>query len=285
MTWTVHRPRRTLVWLLLALLAAATALAATERRVRRLDLDVEHPVYRLPEGLPVPEGHQSYRLSWSGIPVGHVRLAMQPEAGGERVGVDIRGATHPVIDWLWRYRFVGEGHVRTRPFAPGGFVVDECENRRHKRTEIRFGAGAPDRVTGLRIRRGEEKEYVFESSNTYDLPSSVYLVLNLDYAPGASFRLETFTGRSRYQVDVDVRGLETVRLGEAPHEAWHLFLRTTELTDDDPEGRHRGTDVWVTSERPRQLLRATSRTYVGRVWLEREPSGEHDARLRTLHCA
>ena len=50
-------------------------------------------------------------------------------------------------------------------------------------------------------------------------------------------------------------------------------LFTRELTDDDPQGRHRETRAWVTTERPRQLLRASSRTFVGSIALELEPAG------------
>lgn len=276
-----------------AALAAAVALAlaaprpAAPHRVKHLDVDVDTPVYRLAPDLPVHEGQQHYRLSWSGFPVARVRVEMRPDAGG--VGVLILGATHPVIDWLWRYRFEGRGRVNTDPFAPAGFVVDECENREHQRTEIRFGEpgepGRKQRVRGLRHARGRIKEYVFDSSNTFDIPATVYLALNLDYLPGARFAVDTFTGKSRYLVEIQVEKRDAVRLGDQRLDAWRLRLVTRELTDDDPEGRHRETHVWVTPERPRRLLRAVSRTFVGSILLELEPEGTRAESLSGARCA
>jgi len=254
----------------LLLLALPLLGVAPPRYEKRIEAQVDTPVYRLAADLPVYAGEQRYRLHWSGFPVALVKLAMAPDPERGGVGVEILGATHPVIDWLWRYRFEGHGLVRTDPFAPGGFVVNECENHKYQRTEVRFGE--PDHgVRGIRLVRGRTKEYVFHSDNTFDIPSSVFLVLNLDYAPGARFALDTFTGKSRYLVRVEVQGREPVELAGASYDAWRLRLETEEITDDDPEGRHRETFVWVTPERPRRLLRASSRTFVGSIQLELLP--------------
>jgi hypothetical protein len=258
--------------------------AAPARYEKRIEVEIETPVYRLPADLPLHQGRTRYRLHWSGIPVARVQLAMSPDAARRGIGVEILGATHPALDWLWRYRFEGHGWVRTDPFAPGGFVVDECENREHQRTEVRFGE--PDHgVRGIRQVRGRTKEYVFHSDNTFDIPSSVYLVLNLDYAPGAHYALDAFTGKSRYLVRIAVEKREAIRLGDALHDAWRLRLETEELTDDDPEGRHRETRVWVTPERPRRLLRASSRTFVGSIHLELEPDEAAPETISRARCA
>lgn len=259
------------VWLV-AVASLLVLGAAAPPRVKSIEAEVETPVYRLEPDLPVLLGEQSYRLHWSGFPVARVRIAMRPDPERGGIGVEVLGATHPVIDWLWRYRLAGHGWVRTDPFAPGGFVVDECENRDYQRTEIRFGE--PDHgVRGIRQVRGRTKEYVFHSDNSFDIPSSVYLVLNLDYAPGARFALDAFTGKSRYLVRIEVQGREAVEVGGGLHPAWRLRLESEELTDDDPEGRHRETLVWVSEERPRRLLRASSRTFIGSIQLELEPAG------------
>jgi hypothetical protein len=262
------RPRRGAVAATaLATLAAGAALAATAPYVKHLDVAVDTPVYTLPKDVPSPSGTHHYQLSWSGVPVARVRVDMRESEAGPGVDVDIRGATHPALDWLWRYRFEGHGRVLTEPFAPGGFVVDECVNRDHERTEIRFreaGSG----VRGIRLVRGRVKQYVFSSTNTFDLPSSVFLVLSLDYAEGGRFALDTFTGKSRYLVTIAVEGREPLVHGVQALDAWRLRVTTEELTDDDPEGRHRETTVWVSAERPRRLLRARSETFVGSIWLE-----------------
>lgn len=273
------RAAKTALALVLSLLLAGPAGA---RRSEHLDHTVETPVYTLREDLPKPTGRYDYSLRWSGLPVARVSLDMQANAGANGVDLAIVGATHPVIDLFWRYRFDGRGRVATAPFGPRYFEVEECERSRLRRTEITFG-GTDDRVQALRHSRGKVREYWFQSDNTYDIPSAVYLVLNLDYEIGRTYTLDTFTGKSRYLVQLVVEARETIEIAAGKRDAWRLGVRTEELTDEDDDDRHRKTEVWVSPEHPRQLLRARSETYVGAITLELE--GDTPGRpLRASRC-
>lgn len=264
------------------LIAVLVAGPAAARRSEHLDHTVEAPVYTLGENLPTLAGRYDYSLRWSGLPVARVSLDMQTSADARGVDLAIVGATHPVIDLFWRYRFDGRGRVATAPFAPRYFEVEECERSRLRRTEITFGPD-DDRVQAVRRSPGKIREYWFHSDNTYDIPSSVYLVLNLDYEPGKTYTLETFTGKSRYLVHLDVEAREVIQVGGDSRDAWRLGVRTEEITDEDGDGRHRKTQAWVSSERPRTLLRARSETYVGAITLELE-SETPSMPLRASRC-
>ncbi len=248
-------------------LALLTAAAVSARYVKQLDVDVDTPVYRVPDGVPLHDESLRYVLRWAGVPVAGASVAFEPASAGDGLDFDVSGATHPALDWLFPYRFWGAGHLHTSPLRPDRFVVDECTWQEHDRTEIRFPADASP-IRGLRHRRGRWKQYEFHSDNTYDIPSAAYLLMNVDYAPGAVFELDTFTGKSRYLLRATVAGRERVRAASADHDAWRLRLETRELTDDDPDGRHRETDVWVSPDRPRRLLYASSKTFVGAITLE-----------------
>ena len=268
--------------LALSLLGLVLAPAAGARRVKQLEHAVDAPVYTLPADLPTPTGRYDYRLRWSGLPVARVSLDMQPTPDRESVDLTIAGATHPVIDLFWRYRFDGRGRVATAPIGPRWFEVEECEKSRLRRTEIRFD-GSDDRVRAVRHSRGKVREYWFHSDNTYDIPSAVYLVLNLDYALGDRYTLDAFTGKSRYLVHLEVEAQETIEIAGAPRAAWRLVGRTEELTDDDADGRHRRTEIWISPERPRTLLKARSETFVGAITLELEETAP-SAPLRASRC-
>ncbi|MEM7495365.1 MAG: DUF3108 domain-containing protein [Myxococcota bacterium] len=281
-------PRRAVVrlgaWSLAATLALLLATPSLARRVKHLEIPqaVELPVYTVDAAAPPLLGTHEYRLGWSGLPVARVSLTAREVPDESGIAVDVIGATHPVIDWIYRYRFDANGLVGTAPFAPRRFDLDVCEKGRSKQTQIRFPASGK-RIESLRQSRGREKLYWFESDNTWDIPSAVYLVLNLPYEAGARYTLDTFTGRSRYLVSIDVEELETLRIGERERAAWRLRLRTEELTDDDDENAHRETFVWITPERPRTLLRARSDVWVGSITLDLA-DGEPLEPLRPSAC-
>lgn len=249
---------------LLALVLSAGAHAAS---VENLDLPVRTPVYRVPDGASLPEASYGYALRWGGLPVGRATVTIRSGTGG--LAVEMNGASNPAIDWLYRYRVVARGRVSTGPFAPDHFVVDQCARGRRELTEIRFPR-SDAAVRGVRQRKGRTREYVFHSKNTYDIPSATFLLLNLDYAPGAHYEIDTFTGKDRYLLRAEVEAAERVALGEALHDAWRLRLETRHLNTDRDRERHRGTTLWVSRQRPRRVLRARSETFVGALTLELE---------------
>lgn len=253
------------------ILVCALGAPAASRRVETLDVAVQTPVYELPANLPLPDEELHYALRWAGLPVGGVSLAMAP-AGPEGLGVAVRGATHPGISWLYRLRFSGEALVATAPFGPRHFTLDSCEGDRQRRTEIHFPESEGEPVRGIREKPGRSKEYVFHSTNSFDIPSAAYLLMSLDYEPGEEFVLDAFTGKDRYLVKARVEGLEPMEGAAYTGPAWHLRLETRELTDEDPERKHRGTHVWLSPERPRRIVRASSETFVGSLTLELEPA-------------
>jgi hypothetical protein len=198
-----------------------------------------------------------------------VTLRSQAEPGA--LGVELHGGTHPAIDWLYRYRVSARGRVATAPFAPDHFVIEQCERGRHERTEIRFAA--PGEVRSTRERKGRVRRFAFDSDNTFDIPSATFLLLNLDYAPGARYELDTFTGKDRHLLQAEVRRREPIEAAGATHDAWRLRLETRHLTNARDRGKHRETTVWVSAQRPRRILHARSETFVGALTLELEAGG------------
>ena len=267
-------PRRTPalgVWIRCAGLGGALVLspAALAGPVERLDLPVRTPVYRVPDGATLADARYAYSLRWAGLVVGHaaVTLRSQPDAGA--LALDLRGGTHPAIDWLYRYRVRARGRVATAPFAPDHFVIEQCERGRHERTEIRFPAGGSE-VRSTRERKGRVRRFAFDSDNTFDIPSATFLLLSLDYAPGARYELDTFTGKDRHLLLAEVERIERIEAAGATHDAWRLRLETRHLTNARDRGKHRETTVWVSAERPRHILHARSETFVGALTLELE---------------
>jgi len=260
----------------LALLCLAPHGAVAEA-IEPGEVQVSTPVYQLPADVEWPDERWEYHFSWSGIPVGRLSIeAGREPAGSDDPGDDVSdgdqrqhltvrvlGTTNSVIDLLWKYRLDARGVVAVRPFSPREFIIDETERRKDKFTRIRFDA---DRnVHSIRRKNDKTREYRFAGGNTFDLLSTVFLVLNLDYVLGDEFYVDTFTGTSRYLVTVSVDAKEDTLAAGVSVPAWRLSVYTHELTDPEEDGKHRETILWVSRDKPRRLLAARSRTFVGAV--------------------
>ena len=264
-----------LVGLALLCLAPHGAAAAA---IEPGEVQVSTPVYQLPADVEWPDERWDYHFRWSGIPVGTLSI----EAGGQpaddggtgvgdtgagdrgkRLTVHVLGTTNSVVDLLWKYRLDARGVVAVRPFSPREFIIDETERRKDKFTHIRFDA---DRnVHSIRRKNDKTREYRFAGGNTFDILSTVFLVLNLDYVLGDEFYVDTFTGTSRYLVTISVDAKEEQLAAGISVPAWRLSVHTHELTDPEEEGKHRETILWVSRDKPRRLLAARSKTFVGAI--------------------
>jgi hypothetical protein len=237
------------------------------------EVQVSTPVYQLPADVEWPDERWDYHFSWSGIPVGTLSIEAggQPAEDGDtdggdsgkRLTVHVLGTTNSVVDLLWKYRLDARGVVAVRPFSPREFIIDETERRKDKFTHIRFDA---DRnVHSIRRKNDKTREYRFAGGNTFDILSTVFLILNLDYVLGDEFYVDTFTGTSRYLVTVNVDAKEEQLAAGASVPAWRLSVHTHELTDPEKDGKHRETILWVSRDKPRRLLAARSKTFVGAI--------------------
>lgn len=220
---------------------------------------------RVPEH---PDQLHRFRFAWTGIPVGeiNVRLREDKDATGRRLlRVSASGKTNPVIDILWRYRMNAEGYVGLEPFGPGRFEADEQENKRRKLTTIEYEDG---RIRSTRVKGDRTTRYDFEAGATLDLLATVTATLAMDYVIGDQYYFDVFTGTSRYLCTVEVEARETILAAGVERDSYRLGIITADLTDPAAEAKHRATQLWVSATRPRSLLRASVKTFIGSVHAE-----------------
>ena len=239
-------------------------------------VEVDTPVYHLEKIEARPAETWSYSFAWTGIPVGTVRVTSHTEPAAEdsgpRLFVKVSGATNSFIDFFWRYRLYARGSTLLEPFRPGQYYAEEIERSKRKFTKIVF---TPDRGVYSRRQRGDDvSEYSFPAPNTYDMLSTVFMALSFDYELGDHFVFDTLTGASRYLVSVDVRAREPIMVLGSSVDAYRLLLDTRALTDPEDDRKHRQTDLWVSAAKPRRMLQAKSRTYVGSVSVKLESIAE-----------
>ena len=242
------------------------------------------PVYCIGNAADRLNERWKYAFSWNGVPVGDatITLGERRRGAGTHLSVDLRGRTNAVVTRLWSYRMHARGEIRLDPFAPRRFVSVETERGRTQTTTIEFDERGEAKSS--RRAAGREKRHTFTAPNMYDMMSTVVLALNLDgYAAGKVFRFDTLTGTARYLVQVRVVKRERVAAAGREHDAWRLEIRTRELTNPREERKHETTDLWISAERPRRLLKARSKTFVGAITVDLEavePAAERGAKRR-----
>jgi len=226
---------------------------------------VETPVYEPVQPIPAIRERWNFDFSWSGIPVAKVSLT-----GGEQAGatprvleVFVRGETNSFLDLFWRYRLNAHGTVYLDPFRPGSYVADESIKRKLKATRISFDADW--NVDTSRTKKGIVHAYRFRAPNLYDILATVYLTLNLDYEQGKPLRFNTLTGTARFLVTVTPQARESIEVGAKTYDAWRLQLLSEKLTDPEESDHHTETLLWVSAERPRRMLKAQSKLFIGSV--------------------
>lgn len=258
-----------------ALAASVLALAAVAAPVGRAvagippdQVSVDLPVYELSSALRVIEESWHYKVGWGAIPVGWATISGEDRSRGEvaNQGVAVKASTNAFIDLLWRYRLDGHGELHVGPFGPSCFHIGESERRKQTLTRIEFDGQR--RVHTFR-RKGEKvTEYEFDGSNTYDVLATTWLFLNLDYEIGQTYQTDTVTGTSRYLVTVVAEGNEEITVCGQRVPTFRLRARTVETTDPGENKKHRQTELWVSTSRPRRLLKARAKTLWGSITLE-----------------
>lgn len=229
---------------------------------------IDVPVYQVgsQEVMPVDETWK-IDFAWSGFPVGSMTIS--GKGNGENpdamLGVEIDGRTNAFIDLLWRYRLNARGTILLHPFAPNQFIITENERRREKVTTIEFAEGS---VHSTKLKEGNLEEFRFESPNTYDIISAVFLMMHLEYEVGRSYRIDALTGTSRYLVSVEVEAREEIQVMDRIVEAYRLVIHTNDLTDPKDNEKHAGTYMWVSTAPPRRMLRAKATTKWGSIYGE-----------------
>ena len=234
------------------------------------EVEISTPVYEV----STPEKRDSERFvfsfNWSGIPVGRVSMTVADSGSGpdRRLSLSTQGRTNAVVDLLWKYRMDFSGAVTLEPFAPSEFFSREQENRRHKTTSIKFSRGPEARIESV-VTKGERRdEFSFAAGNTLDILSTVLLMLELDYFVGEQYYFDVLTGKSRYLVTAGVEARELIEVAGKTEDAYRLLIETSDLTDPGDDEKHRATHLWVSAARPRHLLRAASKTFIGSVYVE-----------------
>ena len=229
------------------------------------------PLYQ-PKFYPYENGERaSYRASWNGVPVATAEVQTTPLTveGKKFYRVRIDAKTSKGLDLIWKMRDTITSTFDAKSLAPSRFVFSQRENTRAIDTEAKFNQSSK-KWSVYRWQEGKKpRVYDFESNNTLDPITAVYLARSVDLKVGETMSFNVFGGRYQYLLDLKVEKKEPVELESgAVIETFKVVPRITNLTKKGYAGRMTEAAVWISADERRVPVKLWSRIFAGNVHVE-----------------
>lgn len=237
-----------------------------------------------------PQGHEPtffpfeepervvYRASWIGIPVAEARIKATPvwEGGKKFYATQVKAKTLPYLDLIFRLRDTLRSVIDADTLKPHRFVYKQQENDKTSNTIATYH---PD--TGKWILEVQKKQRVkhheLDFADTLDPISASYLIRSLDFKVGDQFEFMVFVGgKNRYPMTLKVVREEMIAVGGHVFDAYKMISRVGLVVDEGKPPEFREAQVWLSADKRRILLKATSHVLLGdfKIEMVKQESGK-----------
>ncbi len=228
-----------------------------------------------PGFFPFDSGEKAeYQASWNGIPVASAKIQTSPVwmEGKKFYQVKIRAKSWKVLDLFWKMRASIEATFDATTFLPNRYVLFQRENRSW--TEVRASFDRETKKWSIQRQKGKTiKQYEITSPDTFDPVTAFYLLRSLDFKTGDHRELTILGDYNLFRLTLQVVGQEGIETKLGHFNAYRidaqLFKQDDAITDGTPEhGEVRQATIWISSDKNRLFLRASSKVWIGSVYLE-----------------
>lgn len=266
--------RRTLIIFTTSILTCLALLfgAASEADQGLVKNPAAVPLYQ-PRFYPFEGGEKAlYRASWNGmISVATAEISTVPTmVGGKKVyQVRVEAKTSKLLDFVWKMRDTIGSTFDASGLAPSRFFFSQRENSKVVDTEAKLNPTTKRWAVNRRERGKKAKAYEFESQNTLDPVTAVYLARSVDFKVGDRLYFKIFGGRYRYLLELSIDGKEPVELDSGKViEAYRVIPRLQNLSKNGYATRLNDATVWISADERRMPIKLSSKVFVGSVNLE-----------------
>jgi hypothetical protein len=229
------------------------------------------PQYQ-PKFYPYENGEQaSYKASWNGVPVASAEIQTIPIMleGKKFYRVHVDAKTSRGLDLIWKMRDSITSVFDAKSLAPSRFVFNQRENSRAIDTEAKFNQASKKWLVNRSQEGKKPRVYDFDSNNTLDPITAVYLARSVDLKVGENLSFNVFGGRYQYLLDLKVEKREPVELESgAVIETFKIVPKITNLTKKGYAGRMTEAAVWISADERRIPVRLWSKIFAGNVYVE-----------------
>ena len=229
------------------------------------------PSYQ-PKFYPFDGGEKAvYRATWNGIPVATTEVDTTPVwiEGKKFYQVKVDAKTSKALDWIWKMRDTISSTFEAKTLSPSRFVFNQRENSRVVDTEAQYNGGTKKWAVNRQQKGKKPRIYEFDSENTLDPITAVYVARSVDFKVGDRLYFNVFGGRYQYLLELAVAGRETIQLESGKVDAFKIVPRVTNLSKSGYAGRLNEAAIWITADERRMPVMLTSKIFVGSVYMEK----------------
>jgi hypothetical protein len=230
------------------------------------------PAYQ-PTHYPFESGEKAvYLASWNGmISVATAEIYTTPTmVDGKKVyHVRVEAKTSTILDLIWKMRDTITSTFDAKALKPTHFKFSQRENSRIIDTEARFDSSAKRWAVNRQQVGKKGKVYEFDSTNTLDPITAIYLARSVDFKVGDRLYFNIFGGRYRYLLELFVERKEPVEL--ASHKAVEAFKIIPYIQNITKKGyakRLNEASIWISADERRLPIKLSSKIAFGIVSLE-----------------
>jgi hypothetical protein len=213
-----------------------------------------------------------YRASWNGmisVATAEVRTVPTVVDGKKVFQVRVEAKTSKVLDLIWKMRDTISSTFDAKGLSPSRYTFNQKENSRVIDTDARLDP-TTKRWSVNRQQVGKRaKIYEFESQNTLDPITAVYLARSIDFKVGDRLYFKVFGGRYQYLLELFVEKKEPVALESGKTiEAFRVIPRIQNITKNGYASRLNDATIWLSADERRLPIKLSSKIVFGSVQLD-----------------
>lgn len=220
-----------------------------------------------------------YRFGWGTVPAARAEFDFARAGPGEQ-RLTMKTSTTGAVRALWRMDAVHEAYCRLATLTPLRLLQTETYRDEIERSRVTFDAEGVTRLHEStlpdgRLRTGVRppKPKRFECPHVFDLQTTLLFIRSQRLKDGEKYRLVVYPSTAAYLAEVEVAGRERIQVAGQSWPAVKVNLRLQTVSRDlalGPHKKFRKASAWLSDDRERWLLKATTEVFVGSVWVELE---------------
>ena len=230
------------------------------------------PVYS-PKFFPFDKGEKEvYRATWNGlfsVATAEVTTTSSIVDGKKVYQVRVDARTAKALDLIWKMRDTISSTFDAKSLSPSHYLFNQRENSRAIDTEAKLDPTAK-RWAVTRQQVGKRtRTYAFDSHNTFDPVTAVYLARSIDFKVGDKLFFKIFGGRYHYLLELFVEKKEPVELPSGKTiEAYKIVPRVQNLKKTGYASRLSEAAIWISTDERRLPVKLSSKILFGSVQLD-----------------